>query len=313
MGNGEWGMGNRDDGMVVTEPSPIAHCPSPVPSRVGAAFERARAEGRAAFIPFITVGYPTLERSAELLDALVAGGADLVEIGVPFSDPLADGATVQASSQKALENGVTLRDALDLARGLKEKGSNVPVLLMGYTNPFYQYGLERLAADAVDAGVDGLIIPDLPADESDEFRQPLRRHGRDLIYLLAPTSTERRIADTARRASGFIYCVALTGVTGARDALSATLTDYLARIRVQTDLPLALGFGISTREQVAAASQLADGVVVASALINHVDALPEEEQAAGAERFVRELAAATRVGKSVSRQVGKSVSDFVGA
>ena len=263
-------------------------------SRIGAAFEKARAEGRAAFIPFITAGYPTLQRSAELLDALVAGGADLIEIGVPFSDPLADGTTVQASSQKALENGVTLADALDLARRLRVKGSDVPVLLMGYTNPFYQYGLERLAADAVEAGVDGFIIPDLPADESDEFREPLQARGRDLIYLLAPTTTERRIADTAERASGFIYCVALVGVTGARDALSATLADYLARVRAQTSLPLALGFGISTPTQVAEASQLADGVVVASALINHVDSLPDSEQVAGAERFVRDLAQATR-------------------
>jgi tryptophan synthase alpha chain len=275
-------------------PSPIAYSPPPAESRIAAAFERTRAEGRAALMPFITAGYPTLQRSAELLDALVAGGADLIEIGVPFSDPLADGATIQASSQRALEHGVTLRDALDLARGLRERGATTPVLLMGYTNPFYQYGLDRLGREAAEAGVDGFIIPDLPADESDEFREPLRAHGRDLIFLVAPTSTDRRLEDVAQRASGFIYCVSLTGVTGARNALPTDLTTYIGRVRAKTDLPLAIGFGISTPAQVAEASRLMDGVVVASALLNHIDRLPDAEQVAGAERFVRELAAATR-------------------
>lgn len=270
---------------------PIAHCPRP--SRIAGAFERARLESRACLIPFITAGYPSLERSAALLDALVEGGADVIEIGVPFSDPLADGATVQATSQAALDRGTTLLDAIDLVRAFRARGHETPVLLMGYTNPFYQYGLARLAADAAEAGIDGFIVPDLPSDESDELQAPLAEHGRDLIFMLAPTSTERRVRDVAARATGFIYCVSLTGVTGARSALSASLPAYIARVRAETDLPLAIGFGISTPAHVAEASRLADGVVVASALINHIDSLPDDQQVAGATAFVRSLADAT--------------------
>ena len=267
------------------------------PSRIAATFRRAAAENRACLIPFITAGYPSLERSAELLDALVEGGADLIEIGVPFSDPLADGATVQATSQAALDRGTTLLDAIALVRGFRSRGHETPILLMGYTNPFYQYGLERLAADAAEVGIDGFIVPDLPSDEAEEFQTPLAEHGRDLTFMLAPTSTERRVKDVAARATGFVYCVSLTGVTGARSALSSSLPDYMARIRAATDLPLAIGFGISTPAQVAEASRLADGVVVASALINHIDSLPENEQVAGAREFVRSLVDATAKSK----------------
>ena len=244
-------------------------------------------------MPFVTAGYPSLERSAQLLDALVEGGADLIELGVPFSDPLADGATVQAASQAALDGGTTLPDAIDLVRSFRSRGHETPILLMGYTNPFYQYGLARLAADAAEAGIDGFIVPDLPSDEADEFQGPLAEHGRDLTFMLAPTSTERRVTDVAARATGFIYCVSLTGVTGARSSLSSTLPDYIARIRSATDLPLAIGFGISTPAHVAEASRLADGVVVASALINHIDSLPDDQQVAGARAFVRSLSDAT--------------------
>ena len=275
---------------------------SAAPSRITSAFRRAADENRACLIPFITAGYPSLERSAELLDALVEGGADLIEIGVPFSDPLADGATVQATSQAALDRGTTLLDALELVRSFRSRGHETPILLMGYTNPFYQYGLARLAADAAEAGIDGFIVPDLPSDEADEFQGPLAEHGRDLTFMLAPTSTERRVRDVAARATGFVYCVSLTGVTGARSALSSSLPDYIARIRSATDLPLAIGFGISTPAQVAEASRLADGVVVASALINHIDSLPDAEQVAGARAFVRSLVDATA--RSESRAAG---------
>jgi tryptophan synthase alpha chain len=265
-----------------------------LPSRIAAAFARCRAEGRAAFIPYLTGGYPTLAMSEELLPALVAGGADLVEIGIPFSDPLADGATVQHASQVALDHGTTLADCLAIARRARERGIDLPIAFMGYANPFYQYGLERLARDAAAAGVDGFIVPDLPVEESDEFLEPLRAHGRDLIFLVAPTSTDARLRAVAERASGFVYCVSLTGVTGARDHLSEELPAYLARVRGHTDLPLVVGFGISRPEHVRAVATLADGVVVASALINHLDRLPAEEQVAGATAFVRELAAAAR-------------------
>ena len=262
-------------------------------TRIRETFDRCAAENRAALMPFITAGYPSLEISGQLLDALVEGGADIIEVGVPFSDPLADGTTVQASSQKSLDLGTTLADCIELVRRFRERGGTIPVLLMGYTNPFYQYGLERLARDAAAAGIDGFLIPDLPSDESEEFQAPLRAEGLDLIFFLAPTSTERRIEDVARRATGFIYCVALTGVTGARDQLSTELPEYMARIRAATDLPLTIGFGISNPDQVAAAAAMADGVVVASALINHLDTLQAADQPAGARAFVRQLADAT--------------------
>ena len=262
-------------------------------TRIRETFEHCTAENRAALMPFVTAGYPSLEMSGNLLDALVEGGADIIEIGVPFSDPLADGATIQAASQKALDLGVTLGDCIELVRKFRTRGGSIPILLMGYTNPFYQYGIERLADDAADAGIDGFLIPDLPSDESDEFQAPFGERGLDLIYFLAPTSTERRIRDVASRATGFIYCVALTGVTGARDQLSTELPDYIARIRAITDLPLTIGFGISRPDQVAAAAELADGVVVASALINHIDTLQTADQPEGARSFVRLLANAT--------------------
>ena len=262
-------------------------------TRICETFDRCAAENRAALMPFITAGYPSLETSGQLLDAMVTGGADIIELGVPFSDPLADGATVQATSQKALDLGVNLADCLELVRSFRARGGTIPLLLMGYTNPFYQYGLERLAMDAAAAGLDGFLIPDLPSTESEEFQTPFQAHGLDLIFFLAPTSTERRIRDVASRATGFIYCIALTGVTGARDQLSATLPAYMARIRAATHLPLTIGFGISTPDQVAAAAELADGVVVASALIDHLDTLPVADQPESARAFVRTLAEAT--------------------
>ncbi|MGD9715014.1 MAG: tryptophan synthase subunit alpha [Thermomicrobiales bacterium] len=262
-------------------------------STIAQSFASCAAENRAALMPFLTAGYPTLQRSAELLDAIVAAGADLVEIGIPFSDPLADGATVQHTSQVALEQGVTVQDAFDLVRGFRQRGGTVPIVFMGYTNPFLQYGLERLGAEAASAGVDGFIIPDLPLEESDEFSAPLRRHGRDLIFLVAPTSTDRRLRDVAGKASGFLYCVSLVGVTGARDRLWEGLSAYIERVRSFTDLPLAIGFGISTPSHVREAASIADGVIVASALLNHVDAAPENEQADAARAFVEDFKKAT--------------------
>jgi tryptophan synthase alpha chain len=264
-------------------------------SRLADTFAKCKAEGRAALIPYVTGGYPTFALSEAILVALAAGGADIIEIGVPFSDPLADGATVQATSQRALEQGTTLQDCFDIARAAREKHRvEVPIVLMGYSNPFYQFGLDRLAETAVMHRVDGFIIPDLPSDESEEFAEPLRKQGRDLISLVAPTTTESRLHDLTAKASGFIYCVALRGVTGARTDLAADLPDYIARVRAHTNLPLAVGFGISTPEHVAQVAQIADGVVVASALINHLDSLPLDEQPAAATVFTRALADATK-------------------
>ena len=259
------------------------------PSRLAGAFARAAAQGRTALVPFLTAGYPTLEESERLFAALARGGADAIEIGVPFSDPLADGATIQRTSQQAIANGVTLADCLALVKRLRGSGIETPLVLMGYYNPILQYGVERFAADAAAAGADGFIVPDLPTEESDDLLAACRRHGRDLIFLLAPTSTDQRIAAVAERASGFVYCVSLTGVTGGRTELP-DLSGYLGRVRAATGLPLAIGFGISSPEHVRQVGAVADGAIVGSALINEIDAAPEGERAAVAEAFMRRLA-----------------------
>jgi tryptophan synthase alpha chain len=274
--------------MSETVTSPVAT------GRISELFARAKAEGRIALLPFVTIGYPTLAQSREVIKALVEAGADGLELGVPFSDPLADGATVQRTSQIALENGVTLRDALDLVRALRtEDGIDVPLVLMGYTNPFYQFGLAALAAEAQAVGVDGFIVPDLPIEEATEWTEALRSAGRDLVFMVAPTSTEKRLKDVAEVASGFIYCVSLVGVTGAREELADDLATYMGRVRAAIDVPLVIGFGISTPQHVAEVAGLADGVIVASALINYLDTLPLEEQVAGAISFTKALKAAT--------------------
>lgn len=260
------------------------------PSRIGEAFARCKAEGRIALIPFLTGGYPDMATVEATVPALVAAGADLIEIGVPFSDPLADGETVQRTSQGALANGTRFVDCLDLVRRLRrDHGIEVPIVLMGYVNPILQYGIERAAADAAEAGVDGFIVPDLPAEESDELLAACRKHDRDLIFLVAPTSTDERLAEVGRRASGFVYCVSLPGVTGARTVLSDELPAYLARVRATTDLPLAVGFGISTHEHVAAVGCVADGAVCASALLNHLESVPRDKQPQAAKLFIEGL------------------------
>jgi tryptophan synthase alpha chain len=285
----------------------VANTSSPASSRVADAFARTRAEGRTAIMPFVTAGYPTPERSEEWVLAMVRGGADLIEIGVPFSDPLADGATVQRTSQVALRHGVTLADAVAMTRRLRgQHGVSVPILLMGYFNPMLQYGLEDLARDSAAAGVDGYIVPDLPAEESDELLAACRRHGLDLVFLLAPTSTDERIAAVAERASGFIYCVSLIGVTGQRAALP-DLRAYLARVRARTDVPLAVGFGVSTPEHVRDIGEVADGAVVASALINFLDTVPDADQIVAAEQFVRGFRGEAPFPPQVSTQGGTAV------
>lgn len=239
-------------------------------SRISDTFQRLAAEGRAALIPYITAGYPDLATTAALLPALVASGADLVEIGIPFSDPLADGPTIQSAGQQALAAGTTIADIHTLVKTLREQGLAAPMLYMVYYNCVFRHGDERFVTEAAEAGVDGLIVPDLPLEEADGLEKVTRAAGLDLIYLLAPTSTDDRIAATAKRARSFIYCVSVTGVTGARDTLPPTIRPFLARIRQQTDVPLAVGFGVSTPEQAGEVAALADGVIVGSALIDRI-------------------------------------------
>jgi len=219
----------------------------------------------------------------------VAAGADALELGVPFSDPLADGPTIQRASYKALQGGTVPTDAIDMVGQLRSAGVAVPLILMGYCNTFLAKGEDRFVSDSAAAGADGFIIVDLPPEESDEALVTCRRLGLSLIYLLAPTSDEGRIAEVVRRASGFIYCVSVVGVTGARSQLAAELPDFLRRLRRQTDLPLAVGFGISKREHVEALQGLADAAIVASALIDIVESSPRDERVGRVRNYVEVL------------------------
>lgn len=237
-------------------------------------------QNRTALMPFLTMGYPERDSALELVPAVVEAGADMVELGVPFSDPLAEGVTIQGSSQRALANGMTLRVCLEQAAALRTRDIEVPLLLMGYYNPIYQMGIEEFAERAAAAGIDGLIIPDLPPEESDPLQSALRERDLDIVFLLAPTSNDERMQIVAARSSGFIYLVSLIGVTGAREEIRAGLQSFVARVRDVSDLPLAVGFGISTPEQAAHVAAMADGVIVGSALIDAITASAEPAQAA---------------------------------
>lgn len=258
-------------------------------ARIREAFARAKAEGRAAFIPYITVGHPDRETAAAVVPALIEAGADIVELGVPFSDPLADGVVIQRSTQIALANGVTLDVCLEDVRNLRRAGATVPIVFLGYANPIAQKGEEAFAAACAEVGVDGVIVVDLPPEEAGDLRAACDKHGVAVIVMLAPTSTEKRIAQVAELATGFVYCVGLTGVTGARDALATDLAGYLDRVRAKVSVPIAVGFGISRPEHVASVGAMADGVAVGSALVKRLDELPEAERAAGAAALVRWL------------------------
>ena len=258
-------------------------------SRIAGTFARAKAAGEMPLLPFMTVGYPDLETSIELVKAMVAAGGAGIELGIPFSDPLADGPTVQKASYTALQGGTHPRDVLDVVRRLRADGVAVPLILMGYLNTFLACGEESFISDAAAAGADGLIIVDLPPEESDATKALCEKNGLDLIYLLAPTSDDGRIAEVASRASGFIYCVGVVGVTGARASISAELPDFLRRLRTKTDLPLVVGFGISKREHVQALEGLADGAIVASVLIDIVESSPRDERVQRVRDYVEVL------------------------
>jgi tryptophan synthase alpha chain len=222
---------------------------------------------RTAFMPYAVLGYPTPEASLQVIQTLATTGADLMELGVPFSDPLADGPTIQAATQCALENGVTLSRCIAMVAELRTRGAGTPAMLMSYTNPILAYGVRRFVADSAAAGVDGFIVPDLPPEEAGELEDACHQHRLGLVYLLAPTSSPERTALVADKSQGFIYLVSLTGVTGARDALPPGLADFVTRVRNVTRKPLAIGFGIGSGEQARAVAQLAEGVIVGSALV----------------------------------------------
>src|SRR6266498_4092285 len=234
------------------------------------------------FMPYFPLGYPDLKTSIDVIEALAKNGADSIEVGLSFSDPLADGPVIQKATQIALENGITVRKSLEAVKELRRRGVDIPLILMGYYNPMLAYGLERFVRDALDAGADGFIIPDLPMEESEEFKSILiggRVDGgvlspsyRDhpLIPMLAPTSSPERMEMIARNAKGFIYLVSVTGVTGERKSISEGLSDLIARVREHTSAPVCVGFGIGSPEQAKEVGKLADGVIVGTACVRTI-------------------------------------------
>jgi len=230
---------------------------------IASAFKR---PGHKALIPYVTVGYPSIEDTLNVVPLLANSGCDIVELGIPFSDPLADGITIQKASFHALSNGVTPKLCLEVAKELSQK-VNIPLVFMTYFNPIFNFGLEEFCSTCAMSGIGGLIIPDLQPDEGSELEAVTQRHGLDLIYLLAPTSAEERIKLVADRARGFIYLVSVTGVTGARDKLPPELDAFVARVRKVASQPLCVGFGISTPEQAKQVARIADGVIVGSRII----------------------------------------------
>ena len=242
--------------------------------RIGDRFARRRAEGRAAFVPFLTAGDPSLDRTVEAASELEKAGADVLELGVPFSDPLADGPVIQRSSERALGRGVTLEAVLGAVRRIRER-SELPLLLFSYYNPLLQRGLERLAGEATEAGVDGVLVTDLPPEEADGWLGAARGADLDTVFLASPTSPPDRLRRVAEASRGFVYAISRTGVTGERRALSAEAPLLVERLRGLTDVPVALGFGLSTPEHLAEAGKVADGVVVGSALVRFLEEQPK--------------------------------------
>jgi len=237
-------------------------------SRIEARFAALRAEGRGALIPFLEAFDPDRETSAAILAGMPAAGADLIEIGMPFTDPMADGPTIQAAGLRGLAAGATLAGTLDMVRCFRAADTATPVILMGYLNPLLSYGIPRFCADAATAGVDGLIVVDLPSEEGDLLAHDAAEHGLDIIRLVAPTTSDARLRQVLQGSSGFVYYVSIAGITGTRTASADELAVAIPRIRAATNLPIAVGFGVRSPAQAAEAVRLADGAVVASALID---------------------------------------------
>jgi len=269
---------------------------------IAKAFARAKAEGRAALMPYISLGHPDAEASRACAVAIAAAGADMLELGLPFSDPLADGPVIQASTQRALENGVGTRECIEIARGLKDEGLGVPFLFMGYVNPILAYGALRFVRDAAGAGAAGLIIPDLPLEEAGDIMAACREEGIALVFLSPPNVSQERLEALARATRGFLYLVSVKGVTGARSLAEGSVEAQVARARVACGLPVAVGFGIADEATARRVGAVADGVIVGRAMVRRIGDAYAAGGATAAERgraaasaagtFARELAGA---------------------
>jgi len=258
-----------------------------MPTRIQALFSDAAKQHRAALIAYLTAGDPAPERTPGIVAALERGGVDLIELGVPFSEPIADGPVIQRGAERALRAGTNVPKVLEIARKIREH-SQIPILLFTYLNPVLRYGLDRLAADAKAAGVDGCLLTDLSVEEAESYMDAMHSAGLDTVFLAAPTSTDARLKLVAKYSTGFIYLVSRTGVTGERTALSDALAPLIERTRAVTGLPLAAGFGISTPEQASAVAKMADGVVVGSAIVRMIE---KNASDAELEAFARSLRA----------------------
>jgi len=256
-------------------------------SRISGAFAKAKGERRLALIVYLTVGYPTQPWTPRLVEAVASAGADLVELGIPFSDPLADGPTIQAASQAALGQGVTVAGALEAARQCRER-TDIPLLAMTYVNPVLAFGLERFCQAAARVGLDGLIIPDLPTHEAAPVRECAHRAALDVVSFVTPTSTPARIAAASAAATGFVYCISVTGTTGARERLDDRVVPLVQAVREYTSLPVVVGFGLSRREHLEALQGVADGAIIASALLDAIGR-EKENPADAATRFLAGL------------------------
>lgn len=264
-------------------------------NRLNYLFCRLQGENRPALVTFVTAGDPNPETGYEIFSNLANAGADIIELGMPFSDPMADGPAIQLANQRALAGGMTLAKTLEQVEAFRKTDTSTPIILMGYYNPIYHYGVRAFLDRADEVGVDGLIVVDLPSEEDDELCHPARAQGIDWIRLATPTTTDDRLGTILKNASGFVYYVSIAGITGTASAQHSDVQASLARIRKQTDLPLAVGFGIKTAQQVEATGQYADAVVVGSAIINIVRECAEnqtdtDKTVEKVSTFVRELA-----------------------
>jgi tryptophan synthase alpha chain len=249
--------------------------------RIREAFEKAKSEGRIALVPYVTIGFPELGLTTDIVRALVDAGADVIELGVPFSDPLGDGPVIQASGHRALDNGVTPEYCIEVVREIRTAGIDIPIVFMGYYNTIFNMGLDEYCAAVREAGVDGLIAVDLPYTEADPLLDSCDKVGLALVPLVALTSTDRAVAYALERAKGFIYVISVLGVTGERASMSSRVVQLVSHVRLNTNLPIAVGFGISTAERVAEVAKFADGVAIGTSLIN---ALADGDAAGAANR-----------------------------